>query len=243
MFTSLVLAATVWPLAVTEACAPEARDLMIGVARNIEGQFLYCEQVQQTDSTSLQVRYTQNRKLFAEKQLDFAYNAFSPSVLQQDFRSGELRKAEVSAQTVRLSYQLSSQKKLSVNDIPTQQVDIVDAGFDNFIRANWNDLIAQKNLAVNFASIAHLKTLPLRVSAAPLASCIKGTPQKNAAFCFLVEVDNALLRLLLGNIKLVYDQQQRLIQFDGVVNIADQQTRSQVAKIQYYYQQDYVQPQ
>jgi hypothetical protein len=239
MLTSLVFAATLWPLAVSEHCAPDPSTLMVGVARNAAGAFLYCEHVSQANETSLQLRYTQKEKLFAEKKLDFSHNPFMPSVLQTDFRFGELRKAEVSAPSVKLSYQPNAHKKISTSNIATAKVDVVDAGFDNFIRANWGELTSGKILAVNFASIAHLKTLPLRISAKPLAACLNQSTHSTAAFCFLVEVDNALLRLLLGNIKLVYDQQQRLVHFNGVVNIADNQESTQAATITYYYQQDY----
>jgi hypothetical protein len=239
MFTSLLFTAAIWPLAVTQGCTPEANTIMVGVAHNTAGIFLYCELVSQADETSLHVRYTQKEKLFAEKNLDFSHNPFMPSVLQTDFRSGELRKADISAPTVTLSYQPNTHKEISISNIATQKVDVVDAGFDNFIRANWGALTSGKILAVNFASIAHLKAMPLRISAKPLDTCLNQSTQSTASFCFLVEVDNALLRLLLGNIKLVYDQQQRLVHFNGVVNIADNQESTQTATITYYYKQDY----
>ena len=115
----------------------------------------------------------------------------------------------------------------------------MDAGFDNFVRLHWEELSAGKTLSVNFASIAHQKVLPLRVSLQPEDKCAEKSPSPAQASCFVVEVDNMFLRLLLGNIKLTYDSQHRLQRFDGTVNINNDDEDSQSAVIDYFYASDY----
>jgi hypothetical protein len=76
----------------------------------------------------------------------------------------------------------------------------------------------------------------LRISSQPLEKCgrdVNKTPSTH--YCFYVEIDNAFLRMLLGNIKLVYDHQRRLEEFNGVVNILSEKESNQTATIHYYY--------
>jgi hypothetical protein len=236
MLASLLLTTAVWPLEVTQYCQVSDKTIMAGVAQSQSGNFLYCEQVEQPTEHSLIVSYVRNGKVFAEKKLSYSSNPEIPTVQQKDFRSGEVRKADLTAHTIDLQYQPNTRKKNTKISIPKEEVDVIDAGFDKFVHNHWDDLQAGKTLSVNFASMSHLKVLPLRISAQVPAKCAA----KNDSSCFLVEIDNAFLRLLLGNIKLTYDQQHRLINFNGVVNIEDDKESTQTAKISYYYQIDYL---
>ena len=240
MLASLLLAAAVWPLNVTQYCQPTEKTIMTGVAQSLSGAFLYCEQVEQLSEHSLVVHYIREGKVFAEKKLNYSGNPETPSVQQKDFRFGELRQADLVDQTIELQYQPNLRKKNTQISIPKAEVDVIDAGFDIFVRNHWNDLQAGKTLSVNFASMPHMKVLPLRISAQVPTKCTVKTESSAESFCFLVEIDNSLLRLLLGNIKLTYDQQHRLVKFNGVVNIEDEKESTQTAQINYYYQMDYV---
>jgi len=240
MLISALIAAATWPIMVTKDCLPKADTVLVGLARNEAGKVIYCEIVNKIDSSSLKVSYTASDQVFAEKSFSFSASPFLPSVLQKDFRTGELRQANVSNQSIELSYQPNTNKKIGNAVIPLQNVDIVDAGFDNFIRANWDELQAGKTLSVNFASIAHLKTLPLRVRVQPIEKCLIKQDESLSLTCFFVEIDNSLLRIILGNIKITYDQQRRLHEFNGIVNIEDEKQNNQKAIIRYFYRQDYL---
>jgi len=239
MLTSLILAATLWPSSVTQQCKPSENSIVIGIAKSPSGQFLYCEHIERPSEHLLVVNYYYDFKIFAEKKINYSENPATPAVEQRDFRSGELRKANINQQTLRLQYQANMHKKTGHVDIPLAQVDVIDAGFDYFIRQYWDELQAEKVLAVNFASMPHLKVLPLRISKQAPVKCAEKAPPTSEAFCYLVEIDNALLRLVLGNIKLIYDQHRRLTTFKGVVNIEDDNESTQTAIISYYYQNDY----
>ncbi len=121
---------------------------------------------------------------------------------------------------------------------------MLDAGFNDFVQLHWDKLVAGNALSVNFGSIAHQKTLPLLISAKPTAKCenIINKGAGPAPFCFMVEIDNVILRMLIGNIKLTYDNQHRLEEFNGTVNIQDEKQESQSAIIHYYYSDDYMAP-
>ncbi len=239
MLVSALFVAAIWPIAVTQDCKPSADAVMVGVAKNEAGKVIYCELVSQVSEQALKVSYLAEDKLFAEKNLDFSISPFIPSVIQKDFRVGELRQANVSAENVELYYQPNTHKKIDKAVIPLQKVDILDAGFDNFIRKNWDELQSGKTVSVNFASMAHLKALPLRISAQSLDKCLAKPDEKSPSVCFFVEIDNVVLRLLLGNLKITYDQQHRLHEFSGIVNVQDDEQDNQKAIIRYFYASDY----
>ena len=241
MLASMLLTAAIWPSAVTEYCSPLDKTLMVGVAKAPNGNFLYCEFVDQISQHELRIDYVKDKKVFASKELKYATDTTKPSVLQKDFRFGEVRQAEVTEEKIKLYYQESSDKKNSSATIARKDVDVIDAGFDNFVRINWKELQSGKTLSINFASMAHLKALPLRISSQPLEKCGKDVNKtRSTYYCFYVEIDNTFLRMLLSDIKLTYDQQQRLEQFNGVVNILSDKESNQTAKIHYYYLQDYL---
>lgn len=239
MLISTLLAAAIWPLAVTQDCEPSADTIMVGVAKNENGKVIYCELVSQPNDQSLKINYYAKGKLFAEKSLDFSTSPFIPAVVQKDVRVGELRQSDVSEKNVELHYQASKQKKIDNAIIPIQKVDILDAGFDNFIRKNWDELQSGNTVSVNFASMPHLKTLPLRISVQPFDKCLIQQDENSPSVCFFVEIDNALLRVLLGNLKITYDQQHRLYSFNGIVNLQDDDQDNQKAIIHYFYGSDY----
>lgn len=241
MLASMLLTAAMWPSSVTDYCVPTEKTLMVGVATTSNGSFLYCELVTQPSPQELNVDYVKSKKVFTSKTLNYISNPKTPSVLQKDFRFGEIRQADVTEQKITLHYQANNNKKNISASIARKDVDVVDAGFDNFIRIHWEELQSGKTLSINFASMAHLKALPLRISRQPLGKCGRDVSNtKSINHCFYVEIDNSFLRMLLGNIKLVYDHQRRLEEFNGVVNILSEKESNQTAKIHYYYQQDYL---
>jgi hypothetical protein len=240
MLASMLLTAALWPEAVTQYCSPTDATLLVGVAKSADENFIYCEEIESLNQHELRVSYTKDKKTFATKDLNYTTNPATPSVLQRDFRFGEVRQAEVSDLKIELHYQANNHKKNSSAAINAKNVDVIDAGFDNFVRAHWDELQSSKTISINFASMSHLKTLPLRISSQPLKSCDSDINPNAPTYCLYVEIDNIFLRMLLGNIKLIYDQQRRLQEFNGVVNILSEKESNQTAKIHYYYRNDYL---
>ncbi len=239
MLSSILLTAAIWSNPVTENCLPNEKTQMVGIAKAPNGNLLYCELVEQMSPQELKIHYVKDKKIFASKEIRYIVDKTLPSVLQKDYRFGEVRQADATVQNITLHYQANSAKKNHSASLTSKEVDVIDAGFDNFIRLHWEALKSGKTLSINFASMAHLKALPLRISSQPLEKCgadIKKVP--SAHHCFYVEIDNAFLRMVFGNIKLIYDQQRRLEEFNGVVNILSEKGTNQTAKIHYYYRAD-----
>jgi len=238
MLASVLIASALWPSTVMQQCSPNDEASIVGIAHSPAGKFLYCEHIEITSERGLNIVYLNNGKQFAEKHIHYTENPATPSVKQIDSRSGEVRVATINQQNLELKYQASKKEKIQRTDIALAEVDVVDAGFDYFIRQHWDELQAGEVLPVNFASIAHQKVLPLRVRMLPVQKCTDDFNFLQQHHCYFVEVDNALLRLVLGNIKLIYNEQHQLINFNGVVNIEDEKGSAQSASIRYYYKSD-----
>lgn len=239
MLASALLVTVLWPPAVMQECKPADDVSILGVAQSTSGEFLYCEHIEIKSERELSIVYTDKEKKFAKKQIGYIGNPATPSVSQLDFRSGEVRLANIHQQQLELQYQANRKEKIQRTQVSLADVDVIDAGFDYFIRDKWQELQTGKVVPVNFASITHQRVLPLRVRKFESEKCREDAQPAYQYYCYFVEVDNAILRLILGNIKLVYDEQRRLRNFNGVVNIENNKGATQTANITYYYKIDY----
>lgn len=216
------------------------KPIILGVAKAsaAANDVLYCEFHYQTDDKHWQVDYVKDGKKIATKTVVYSASLFAPDIEQKDYRSGELRAAKLPKFSKTLpsgwltSYQENAKKTLKTKTINADEVAVIDAGFDHFIRAQWDNLHNQPYVSFGFLSIPHLKALTLRVSLKNLNDC---PSVENAAACFSVAADSRLLRLFVGDIRLVYNANKQLIIFDGVVNIQDENAKSQQAVIRYFY--------
>lgn len=244
MITSLALAVALWPAQVAQHCPPPSDTLIVGIAYNNHKEFLYCEWFSKVGEEKIRASYVREANTFAVKDLDFSTSSLVPNVTQLDSRSGELREASTYTKQVVLKYRENKNQEAETANLPIDKVDVLDAGFNDFVQLHWDKLIAGNALPVNFGSIAHQKTLPLVISAKATVKCenVINKGSDPAPFCFMVEIDNVILRMLIGNIKLSYDKQHRLQEFNGTVNIQDEKQKSQSAIIRYYYSNDYITP-
>ena len=240
MYNTLALAAALWPATATQYCPPQENTIIIGVAVNPKNKFLYCEYFSNPDKHKIHVDYIRNGDTFATKELDYSINPTIPIVKQIDNRTGERRESVFDDKNIELIYQENNDKKIQTISLAVKDIDVVDAGFDQFVKSNWNELTSGKTLSIAFASMVHQKSLPLRVSSIPPEQCKAKKDTMPASHCFSVDIDNTFLRILLSNIKISYDQQHRLLQFDGVVNLQDDAGKSQSAVINYFYKDDYL---
>jgi hypothetical protein len=241
MIASIALSAVLWPAAISKACDPPANVIIVGVAVDKHQEFLYCEHFVKTDDTHVQVSYVRDGVVFVKKDLDFSVSHTSPSVKQIDQRSGELREASTDEKNVTLIYKKNRTSAIEKTSLTRDSIDALDAGFNSLILINWDKLIAGYILPIHFGSIAHQKNLALRIKQAPSEQCNNGSNShdKQELSCFSVEIDNFLLRLLIGGISLTYDKQRRLHEFNGTVNIEDDKQKAMSAHIRYYYRNDY----
>jgi hypothetical protein len=173
-------------------------------------------------------------KLIARKKLDYSSGATTPSFVQQNFYSGEL--IEVALDEGVLSMAVvdanSGEALKSSEENPSQELPVViDAGFDVFVRQNWDSLVAGESLTFQFPLSDRGSLIELRIQ--PLG-CSYPTQSDQ---CFRLDVANWLLRMLVKPIELGYDSDQRqLTRFRGLSNIGDENGNGLVVDIKYEYQ-------
>jgi len=156
---------------VRDVCSYSQKADSIGLARDVKTQEpLYCEyHFSVKGSTKAMVEYRDlSAALIAEKKLDYASGQLSPSVIQNDFRNGELRAVSKQmtngqSEQVMLDIQYRSPnsqdlKESRINVSPEQSSTnssesnvegaprslVIDAGFDYAVRNNWEALYEGK---------------------------------------------------------------------------------------------------
>ncbi len=146
-----------------------------------------------------------NREVIASKELDYASNLKAPALTFRDYRLD---------------------REITIEDADTNAV--VDAGFDNFVRLQWQDLAEGEEIKFPFRLVDRKD--PIKMRASKTEGCEDGK------LCLEIELDSWLLGNFVDPIQLTYEEgSQRLLRFQGISNLKNDQGRSQTVEIRYRY--------
>ncbi|SDK12216.1 hypothetical protein [Microbulbifer yueqingensis] len=218
-------------------CGYEGEVRAIGLARQPgSGELVYCEyHLPARGQRSRVLYYSPAGHRIAEKKLESRgggspHNTPRPQVRQQDYRHGEERQVLWKGSVWQLRYRQAGGASWESARLEAHQADVVDAGFDAFVRQNWSRLAAGEPVEFSFASPLHGRAVTLR---ARKVTCKKGG---QGTLCLQVDLAQPLLRLFAGNLYLVYGVGNRQLRtFDGIVNLLDSEGESQRLRIDYHY--------
>ena len=173
-------------------------------------------------------------KLIAHKVLDYSSGATTPSFVQHNLYSRELVEVTLEQGIVSMAVVDADSREThkSGSAKPSAKLPVViDAGFDVFVRQNWDSLVAGDSHEFQFPLADREQLIDLRIK--PLGcSYLTQTDQ-----CFRLDVANWLLRMLVKPIELGYDtERRRLTRFRGLSNIGDENGNGLVVDIKYDYQ-------
>jgi len=232
LFFGLLLFALNAPLAASNTIGQT-----VGSAYDLESdELLYREThcVSEDDLAREVIYQDAGGKLIAYKKLDYSSGATTPSFVQKNYYSGELVEVALDEGVVSMAVTDSSSGEAlkSSEENPGQKLPLViDAGFDVFVRQNWDSLVAGESLRFQFPLSDRASLIELRIQ--PLG-CSYPTQSDQ---CFRLDVANWLLRMLVKPIELGYDSDQRqLTRFRGLSNIGDENGNGLVVDIKYDYQ-------
>jgi hypothetical protein len=204
---ALTLAASASSLAPGEA-PPERTPDIVGEALDPEtGEPLYLEHYYcSDDALRCSVFYIRpNREVIASKQLNYEPSLQAPELIFRDFRNN---------------------RQLTIS--PPDDELVVDAGFDNFVRLQWQDLAEGEEVTFPFRMVGREDPIAMRANRS--GNCDSGK------LCLQIRLDSWLLGKLLDPIQLTYDERsQRLLRFTGISNLKNDQGRSQKVDIRYRY--------
>ncbi|MEO8161211.1 MAG: hypothetical protein ABI588_07310, partial [Arenimonas sp.] len=159
---------------------------------------------------------------FARKHLDYAVSILAPDFRLDDHRSGYREGMRRRAGRVELYFRPpagGTEKQVALPTAPG----VADAGFDEFVRANWQPLLAGRDLPLRFAVPSRLRAMDFAVRKTGSAR-IAGED----AVVFRLRLDG-LLSLVAPHIDVAYGaRSRRLLRFEGLSNMRDASGRRQL---------------
>ncbi|MDH3218005.1 MAG: hypothetical protein OEO19_00600 [Gammaproteobacteria bacterium] len=221
------------------AGASEASDTVqtIGEAYDLKSDKLLYRETHCVDegSNARKVVYqSEAGDLIARKALDYNSGRTTPSFVQQNLYSDE--RIEVSLKQGKVTMSVfdaeNAEPKKSTSTEPDGRIPVViDAGFDEFVRENWDGLVAGQTRRFMFPFAARSSLMELRIMA---TACSYETTTDQ---CFRLELSNWFLRMVADPIELGYDGGlRRLTRYRGLSNIGDENGNGLVVDIKYDYQ-------
>lgn len=197
------------------------------------GELVYIEEHIKPTLTQHQVLYSSpDGNVFATKTLDYTPSTIAPNFEQLNDLNGEYIYVERDENTLNMKYREKTDASEQTESIDiTEKRLVADAGFDEFVRENWEALSRGEQQKVDFLVPSRLSIVPFRMQQ---AECIEGVEN---ALCLSIETSAWWLRLLVDPVFLAYDLEHKyLLRFVGRANISDETGKYQTVDIRYEYQ-------
>lgn len=213
---------------------------VIGEAYSLDDQkLLYTEQHLWTSEHQRLVRYiSPTGNLIAKKQVDYQASRVSPNVEQVNELAGELvRVTRLDNGKTQIDYRETEKSRIKSETLRTPAQQVVDAGFDEYVLANWEALLAGKVLTMDFVAPSR----QTHVSFSVKQRACEATPaqEDKRLVCFQIKPKGFIYRLALDPINLTYQRDTRRLQrFTGMGNIADESGDYMNVDIRYQYRDD-----
>jgi hypothetical protein len=234
--------------------APAAgTSIVVGTAYDSEGEeILYKEIHTQTNALNRHVQYVSPQgNTIAKKNINYTNSLISPSYTLENYWANEKTYAswEESQLYLRFSHPPKANNESSDTDEQAQEPTnkeknfsiesvVIDAGFDHYIRENWQALMTGEQLKYTFAVASRLTTLDMRIQSKPCESTLSDMNSSDI-LCLRTQPNGFLFRLLLTPIELSYHRStQQLLRFRGLGNIADKNGDLLNVDIRYNYTGD-----
>lgn len=177
--------------------------------------------------------------LIAEKSMDYSLSMTAPAITQIDYRNAARIVTEFvpdarSAQ-VRVGFQAHDSNQYQQETLSYRDSMVVDAGFDPFVRNNWERMVSGRSVSAHFLVPSRLDTVRVSLSQTNSNNC-NGVDVD--MICFVIR-PAGLLRVvgfLVDPIYIGYEQDsQRLMMFNGLSNLRDDAGEPRNVLITYEY--------
>ena len=207
-----------------------------GVARDKNGQPLYTEHHRMEGECreglflprqhAVNYRQPDSDTAFADKQMTFNGSVFTPAVNFSQPKFDEQLTIEYPSQdqvAIEWVTGFEGQKKFTVERVENL---VVDSGFDHFIHAKWQALIAGKKVKFRFLG-------PTRGEHYGFVAETVSDPDVDAHLVVRLRPASLFLRALMDPIVLGYNEQGALTDYLGVTNIRKDADNNHTAHIRY----------
>ena len=202
----------------------------LGIARDSQDQSLrYVEHHQYFESGQHQVRYyAPDGSVLMRKNIQYPGLPQHPDIHQIDLT----RDTEIQMRTEddKTSVEIQRKNKRQSRTVAVSADCIIDAGFDSYIRANWDQFIEAPEQQFQFLVAGQTRLIGMSIRRT------SDGDQADEPATFLIKPRGWLVGLFVTETHLEYDQQRRLIGYRGMSNLkADEgQSKSVVIKFQHY---------
>ncbi len=208
----------------------------IGMAYDLQSDELMYRETHclSTDGSEREVTYQDAKdNLIAHKRVDYRSGSTTPSFVQHNYYSQESIEVSLQQGSVRMSVIDSDTRVVSKSALAEPSANlpvVIDAGFDEFVRQQWDRLLAGESLEFQFPLADRTSLVELRIQS---RACSYATQSDQ---CFRLDLASWLLRLAVKPIELGYDAESRqLTRFRGLSNIGDRNGKGMVVDIRYRY--------
>ena len=205
----------------------KAVDLATGAELYIEDHKEILEDGRRVGMTS--VYRDMSGRVLARRTVDFSKNPFVPDFELVDERDGYTEGASLQGDSLRVYLQKNSESPLE--DVMLQIPDpaVVDAGFNNYVQAQWDAIAAGEKQYFNFAAPFAKDYYGFRVYKED-----EVVENDRRMMIVHLDIDNFIIRLFLDPIVLKYDMEaRRLVSYEGISNINNDEGKSYVVRITY----------
>ena len=131
-----------------------------------------------------------------------------PEIVQSDFTRDMDVETYNTDQTLQMIRNVSG--LVETFNFPLDETTIVDAGFDYFLRNNWHTLEDGVPVAYKLAVAGQERLLTIQMTKQP-------SSDTNTAFT--IKPRNFFIRLLVPEIRLLYNRDHRLLAYEGLTNL------------------------
>ena len=240
---ALTLAVCLWGLVLKAQAFPRIDDLPAygqnvmahGYARSPgESALSYIESyLDDPMNDTIRASYWSDQEIIGYKKVEFNNNANVPYYFETvDYRRSMGYQVSVRSNTatVRRIFLMSDGSE-TVNRTRTVEVDentVIDAGFHRFVLANWDRLLNNKTVRLQFLQVDKARLLPLKITNSRCS--IEG------AACFKISLDNFILQGLAPKVELIYEKDtKRLLSYSGIGPITMRNGKGMPVEIFYEY--------
>lgn len=168
---------------------------------------------------------TPDGDVMAEKFIDYSASVIAPAIVQTDFRNSSVitteHPAEQGTRLIRVGFQGHDSDRLRSRDVSHRDNLIVDAGFDPYVRENWDALTGGRNVTTSFLVPSRLDSVRISVSETESADCRAAV---EPVHCFIIRPAGVLrvVSWFVDPIRIGYHpESRRLKSFAGLSNLRD----------------------
>ncbi len=174
-------------------------------------------------------------RTIVSKSLNFSRSVTAPAIDQLDQRTGTRVFTRHADGSLEAGYQRDAEAQLRTDSVRLAPDLIVDAGFDPFVRSQWQRLTAGESVKASFFLPARMDTITVSIAPVPREECEQAPGE---VLCLVVK-PAGMLRVVgwfVEPLRLAYDiEQQRLQMFRGVSNLLDDEGRPQDVVVLFEY--------